>query len=309
MNIIIFECSNTISKKSLVELSPMQYWLVLGNPENWEIAFKHGYIWGLRESQRHLWNSINEDDVALFYATSPVKGIIGYGAIRTKFKQDKPLWPQETKENKVIWPLRFEFDVEYCLPQDRWLDSKVVPEVLRPRLRSGFQSIDDELAKELISSVKHAPEQKAVEEPIPVTEGAPVVLEKKAPSHDELIRVLIEIGRLQKFLVEKEYPVDGGRLDAVWRRVERSVPTYVFEVQVGGDLYHALAKLKHAYDLWNSHIFLIAGHEDRDKVNQLLSGSFHEIHDQLKFIDDKKVEQLYNLKRSYYELETELGIK
>jgi hypothetical protein len=53
--------------------------------------------------------------------------------------------------------------------------------------------------------------------------------------------------------------MDGTRLDAVWRRVEKSVPTYVFEIQVGGDIYHAIAKLKHAYDLWNIHPRIIKG--------------------------------------------------
>lgn len=287
----------------------MHYWLVVGKPKNWDTAFTHSNIWGLKKSQRHLWEDLNEDDVVLFYATSPVKGIIGHGIVRTRFKQDKPLWPQEINENRVVWPLRFEFDVVYCLPRDRWLDSKVFPEALRPRLRSGFQSIEAELAQELILSIDRASELKVIEKIIPATEKVPLTPAKETLSHDELKQVLMEIGRIQKYLVEKEYPIDGGRLDVVWRRVEKSVPTYVFEVQVGGDLYHALAKLKHAFDLWNSHIFLVASNKDQRKVNQLLSGSFHEIRDRMNFIDCEKAAQLYKLKKSYHELERELGIK
>jgi len=33
----------------------MDYWLVVGKSQNWEIAFKKGNIWGLKENQRHLW--------------------------------------------------------------------------------------------------------------------------------------------------------------------------------------------------------------------------------------------------------------
>ena len=98
--------------------------------------------------------------------------------------------------------------------------------------------------------------------------------------HEDLKGKIAEMGRIQKFLAEVEYPMEETRLDVVWRRVEKSVPTYVFEIQVGGDIYHALAKLKHAYDLWNSRIFLVAAPADVKKADSLLSGTFHEIRGQ-----------------------------
>ncbi len=86
------------------------------------------------------------------------------------------------------------------------------------------------------------------------------------------------------------------------------MPTYVFEVQIGGDIYHALAKLKHAFDLWNSHIFLISSKADIDKAENLLSGTFHEIKNRIKLIDLNKVEELYKRKKSYFDFENDLGI-
>ena len=77
-----------------------KYWLVVGSRENWETAFKHGNIWGLKERQRHLWESLNEGDTLLFYVTQPIGGIVGRGVLRTKFKQNRPLWPQELRENR-----------------------------------------------------------------------------------------------------------------------------------------------------------------------------------------------------------------
>jgi hypothetical protein len=53
----------------------------------------------------------------------------------------------------------------------------------------------------------------------------------------------------------------------------------VFEVQIGGDIYHAMSKLKHAFDLWNSHVFLVATMGDKSKYQELLSGTFHEVAD------------------------------
>lgn len=290
----------------------MNYWLVVGKPQNWEVAFKSGNIWGLKERQRHLWEGLNEGDVLLFYATQPVGGIIGHGILRTKFKQNRPLWPQELREHKLIWPLRFEFDAELCLPPDKWATTKLVSKLLWPR--AGFQLVSQNIGKELISSLRAQKYSAQVTKVSPIKETlAEFVSTRESsrealPSHDELKRALVEIGRMQKFIAEPEYSFDIGRLDVVWRRVELSVPTYVFEVQVGGDVYHALAKLKHAFDLWNSHIYLVAPQTDLDKADNLLSGTFHEISTQIKLIKLDKVEELYERKRAYLDLERELGI-
>ncbi|GAG62750.1 unnamed protein product [marine sediment metagenome] len=116
------------------------------------------------------------------------------------------------------------------------------------------------------------------------------------------------MGNYRTIFVKEEYSFDIGKLDVVWRRVEQSVPTYVFEVQVGGDVYHALAKLKHAFDLWNSHIFIVASEAERSKVGNLLSGTFHEISSRIKFIELEQVEELHKRKKSYLDFERELGI-
>jgi len=79
----------------------MKIWICVGKPRNWEIALS-GNIWGVAEELKSLWGILEKDDVLLFYATSPIRGIIGVGRVRNKFKQDKPLWPAEIKENKVI---------------------------------------------------------------------------------------------------------------------------------------------------------------------------------------------------------------
>lgn len=289
----------------------MNYWLVVGAIRNWQTAFKYGNIWGLKNTQHHLWENIKENDKLIFYATSPVSGIIGHGIIKTKVRQDRPLWPEEIRKNIVIWPLRFEFNVVYCLPPVKWKTNKIVSKMIWPR--AGFQLLSTEAGQELISNIQ------TYIYPVP-TQSISMVAEESTPfiatsnnkrvipSHDDLQRKLIEIGKLQGYIAEPEYSFDIGRLDVVWRRVSNSVPTYVFEVQVGGDVYHALAKLKHAFDLWNSHIFLVASQTDYNKAEDLLSGTFHEISKRIKFIDLEKVEELYNRKKSYFEFEKELGI-
>jgi predicted RNA-binding protein len=290
------------------------YWLVVGSPNNWRTAFEQKNIWGLKQTQRHLWEALNEKDMLLFYVTSPVSGIIGHGTVRMKFRQDQPLWPQEIKEKKVIWPLRFEFNIERCLPFDKWQPSKVISRELFPR--GGFQALSQDIAQQLVSKFTSLPKEYYVKTPTPISakETPPIYppellqAEQASPSHDELKHRLVEIGKLQGYLADEEYVFDIGKLDVVWRRVERSVPTYAFEIQVGGDIYHALAKLKHAFDLWNSHIFLVAPQADHGKVEGLLSGTFHEISSWIKFIELKKVEELYRRKKAYLDFEKELGI-
>jgi len=290
----------------------MNYWLVVGSSANWKVAFENGNIWGLKETQRHLWERLNEGDTLLFYATQPVRGIIGYGILRTKFKQDRPLWPQELLEHKLIWPLRFEFDVESCLPPDKWTTNKLVSKTLWPR--AGFQTLSQSVGTELISSLKRAEYDMHATEAHQIGE-APLELETASEdlkfthlSHNKIRDTLVEIGRLQNFIADPEYPLDIGRLDVVWRRVQLAVPTYAFEVQVGGDIYHALAKLKHAFDLWNSHIYIVASQGDYGKVDNLLAGTFHEIKPRIRFIELGEVEELYKRKKAYLALESQLGI-
>jgi hypothetical protein len=126
--------------------------------------------------------------------------------------------------------------------------------------------------------------------------------------HSELVDSLLEIGRLQSYLTQKEYPMGKSRLDAVWRRVQRSVPNFVFEVQVGGNLYQALAKLKHAHDIWNSNIYLVLSDSSKKQLDELLSGTFHEIRDRVRVIDEATVKRLVNLKKEIREIESRLGL-
>jgi predicted RNA-binding protein len=278
-----------------------RWWLIIGSPKNWETAFAHGNLWGLKENQRGLWEHIEKGDHLLFYAGFPVSGVIGFGTLQSRFLQNIPLWPEEVSRNVVLWPLRIEFGVEYCLPPDAWRDAKAASPALanRARRRQMLQTIEDSLARELL---QRFPEE--------ATAHILAVAEEALPAnlHDETISRLLEIGRLQNFIAEKEYDVDIGKVDLVWRRVARAVPNYVFEVHISGSLDRDLAKLKHAYDIWNSNIFLVSVPEERERVNNLLSGAFHEIKTRLKFIEVSRIADLSERKRSVHELEEELGI-
>ncbi len=268
-----------------------KWWIATGSPEYWQIAFNVGKIWGVTDKKLRLWEKLANGDYILFYATKPVSGVIGYGVVRTKFKQYKPLWPREVKEGIVIWPYRFEFDVEYCLPQDKWATHKVSSKYISSVVSLSFQMVKEGEAQEIIRKLEPKDSD-----------------QRPVSTHDEIKNKIVQLGKFQGFIAESEYNIDGGRIDVVWRRVEKGSPTYVFEVQVGGDLYHAISKLKHAHDLWNSKIFLIITKDDVTKARELLSGTFHEIERKIRVIEIEKINELFKLKKAYKDLEEHLGI-
>jgi hypothetical protein len=289
-------------------LRTTRFWLAVGTPENWHTAFDYGCLWGLKSSQRSFWEAIQENtDLVFFYSTAPVSGIVGYGIVRTKLQQNSPLWPAERAQNEVIWPLRFEFEVLAALVPNAWERQAYSTEALKKRARSGFQSLEPELAQQILHALPASADGRIAPPAL-----APELLGRELNLPDDPHRraqfLVAEIGRMQRFLVETEYPLEQRRLDVVWRRVQRSVPSYVFEVQVSGNLTEAMAKLNQAYVLWNSHLFLVGRPEYETSVKQLLEGTFREIHHRTRFLEIGQVEELYQRKRAYRELESQLGI-
>lgn len=293
----------------------MRFWLAVGTPENWHTAFDYNGVWGLKITQEHYWNQLtSNEDLLFFYATRPVSGVVAYGIIRTKLRQISPLWPAERAENRVIWPLRFEFDVFSCLPPRSWKTDRLGHEELRYLARAGFQSLSRELAEKFMNELPASvPAGLLISQPVgPHRPDAPPLLtpagEAPMDPHARVQNLLLEIGSLQRFVAQREFPIETRRLDVVWRRFERSVPSFVFEVHIAGNLTEAVAKLKQAHDLWNSNIFLVGNEEHRTPALQLAAGTFHEIQDRLKFLAIAQAEELHRRKLAYRQLEAQLGI-
>jgi hypothetical protein len=282
------------------------FWIVPGIEDNWRQAFLAKGIWGLQETPYHklYWLAIAQNDIILFHVSGKVKKIVGYGTIRNKFYQDIPLWKTEIEENRVQWPLRFEFDVDFLLDENRWKDEGHRP-LSGVIYRNPLILIEREKAESVVNVLNpNAPRDLFKTE----LESADTLEDVASPTHDRIKELLQEVERYQAYITEIEYPMGKERLDVVWRRLPESVPTYVFEVQVGGDLYHAMGKLKHAHDIWNSRIFLVASADVLGSVNQLLAGTFHELQPIFRFIEIEKIQSLHKSKLDIYKLERELGI-
>jgi hypothetical protein len=98
------------------------------------------------------------------------------------------------------------------------------------------------------------------------------------------------------------------RLDVVWRRIKAGNPSHAFEVQVGGNFFEALTKLKHAWDKWNSKPFLVTTEKYELEARQLLEGSFHEIEHVAKIVNWKKTKDLHDVEKKAQTLKNEIGI-
>ena len=134
------------------------------------------------------------------------------------------------------------------------------------------------------------------------------VLEEPEISHNQLRDMIRDIGLRENRIAETEYPIDGYRLDAIWKRIKGGTPSHVFEVQIGGNLEQALTKLKHAWDKWNSIPYLVTTDEDAARARSLLEGSFHEMGHVAKVIDWKDIASLYELLNQAYTLRSKMGL-
>ena len=146
----------------------VKYWVLSGDVANWETALE-GNIWGVREGRlKSLWENISNGDILFFYCKSPISGVIGFGKCQAKFKQDKPLWPDETREDKVIYPYRWQFIPAFVLSKSEW-ESRRIPlgGEIRIGYRAGLNHVVDRTSITLLNAkIKEQWKTEVIETPI-----------------------------------------------------------------------------------------------------------------------------------------------
>jgi predicted RNA-binding protein len=285
----------------------MKFYICSGSQENWETAFIKN-IWGVKKRFKKLWGKLKKGDILIFYVSSPINGFVGMGKIKDKFEQKNPLWPEEIKTKKVIWPYRFEFSIEFVLPKSEWKTKKVSLDGLKLSINAGLNPVKNlNDLKLLFKRMDEAWETKLFRLIEGFTEESKP---KKVNLHEEIKEKLMELGEVEGYIVEKEYkiPEIDERLDVVWKKLEGGTPKYAFEIQLKGNLYQALVKLKNAYVNWNSRIYLITTKDSIEKVYKLINSSFHEIKDRIKIISVEKFNEFYDLETKANKLKKELEI-
>jgi hypothetical protein len=122
----------------------------------------------------------------------------------------------------------------------------------------------------------------------------------RAVSHAEAQQMLVEIGRMLGRHAEAEFDY----YDVVWRDSETAPRlSHVFEVQISGSVDSALTRLKHAYDAQRSRLFLVVADERAARfAGRRLTGSFHEIWEEVTFIGIGELKRFYDSLKSNSEM-------
>ena len=131
----------------------MAFWLVVGPPQNWEHSLNHGNIWGFPKHYSSKWEQIEVGDTIVYYAMRPVKGLIGYGTLESKMLGEKPFFPSETEQNRVLWPLRITYRNIFSLSYERWPSSGIPLERRGVILQRAVHRLQEERGKELVQAL------------------------------------------------------------------------------------------------------------------------------------------------------------
>lgn len=292
------------------------FWLLVGPIQNWKSALKHSPpIWGVRDTPRlrPSVQKVSKGDLLAFYVMKPVSGIVGFGRVESeRFIGDDLIWPDEKKANKVAYPHRFNFSIVHLLKDSAW-KSECFRSYNGAVSRLAFRGFNPVRKETFATFIKKAEKQWAINLQdrigrIPPEKPVVKVSPKLKPDHDLIKQMVYEIGRFKGKVVEKEYPINNYRLDVVWKRIAKGNPYRAFEVQVGGNFFEALTKLKHAWDMWNSTPYLVTTDAYIDKAKQLVEGSFHEMAKALKIINWKRIREVYDARKRVEEIESETSL-
>lgn len=263
-------------------------------------------LWALKETLRDRWVSINEEDYVLFYHAGK---LIYAGTVYFKYpfvEEDKQLeagsyfaesvWGKDV--DGKTWPyllfLKNVVKIDLHLPQ--------LNEITGYNLKSvmGFIKVQEEKGKKVIEYLK----QIYIKPP----EKSPIET-KELLQHDDIVDVIYALGELIGYKPERKMRHEGYEFDVVWNKPPRIGPKYVFEVHMKGSLEAALLRLKHAYDLWESQIFLVSTEESLKEAQSKFLGELHELKDKVILLDVKNVKEFYDFKGKFEWLERKFGLR
>lgn len=306
----------------------VQNWLLIGIRENWETALAQPVpLWGLRLRYQAEFQALNIGDIVWCYVTRPISGIIGLGIVKDKYNDSMNLvWKDELIKKEVIWPLRFRIQVLKMINRDRWSNDKITVNDFNLNWQIGFQLLRND---HLMRLSERAEGKFGTADPDDYFSGATIIqpviaekhiepyvaipqLEKTPLTHRNLQETIAEIGKLQFYHSQLEYPIDlpgeDKNIDVVWKREIAGVPTFAFEVELSGGIERAIARLKFAYNRWNSQPRIIAPKEISKKINNIIATESRIFSQQFKMYDPEQMIDLLNKKRELKTIETNLGI-
>jgi len=302
-------------------------WLVIGSLENWDTAFAQPIpLWGLRESYLHSFQLLSKGDLIVVYVISPIRGVVGFANVKdTYIDRENLIWPDEKRQKRVIWPLRFRLSDLNLIPRRYWqgeagtgfqgpIDIRDFPIFWQ----KGFHELTEELATKLFLRAQqnwgHSYLSWTVQktEPHNINGQIEVPDVKPLSPHREIQQNIVEIGRLQFYYPEMEFqlPIEDEhkRLDVVWKRELAGVPTFAFEVELSGGVEKAITKLRLAFTKWNSQPRLVVPETLHKSVEALIAHEQTQFRNNFRYYEPGIINKLLTKKQDLRSFEEKCGM-
>lgn len=211
------------------------------------------------------------------------------------------------------------------LPRENWKTNKIKINDFGLFWQIGFQLLRDEHAIELFKRAKkffHIPSAEdlfagtTIIRPPIIREAPPLYTpsleEKVVVSHKELQKQIAEIGKLQFYYTDTEYPIEltgeKKNLDVVWKREIDGVPTFAFEIELTGMVEKAIDRLQFAFRKWSSRPRIIVPKKLLKKVRNVIGITEREFAKEIKIYEPAQILDLWRKKHDLRSTEQNLGI-
>jgi len=131
-----------------------EYWVASGDLQSWYEGLdymrrqgKHKQIvWAVREDTGKRAKEIDKDDLVAFWATDPVKGIVGFGrVVKIVPNRDYPIYSGDQedleKNGKVYSPFTVEMEILWLAHPYPWLCLERIRDWITPYVQAGLNRI------------------------------------------------------------------------------------------------------------------------------------------------------------------------
>jgi len=258
-------------------------------------------LWAVKHTLRNRWKNIENEDYLLFYHSGKFI-YAGQVAFKYPFSNKRNQLECSNKISEIVWGkdvdgktwpyLIFLKNVkEVDIPINKFNELTGY----KMRFVKGFMKVSEERTPPIINYLQET-----------ITEEA---FPQRPSIHEEIVDKIYAIGELIGYKPERKWRHEGYEFDVVWHKPPRIGPKYVFEVHIKGSLEAAMLRLKHAYDLWESQLFLVSTEDQLKEAQKKFLGELHKIKDKITLVDINEIKELYNFKGKYEWLERRFGLR
>jgi predicted RNA-binding protein len=306
-------------RKSVIE--GVQADELIGRDSRLKELVQHHYVstkarlWGLKDTLKGLWNQANHGDYILFYHAGNFeyagKILFRYpfeaaaGQVEEATKIAEKVWGKDPQDGKTWSYLIFIGDImEAKIPLEKFNELTGYKFEAKPgKAVIHFMKVREDRAGNLLTFLDGLYKAPA---------KSPEITPTLPDLHEQIAQKIYELGEVIGYRPEKKWRREGYEYDVVWHKPPREGPKCVFEVHIKGNLGDSLLRLKHAYDRWESQLFLVS---TEDQINEAKSkylvGALHELGESgaLTLLKIDEVEGFHKFKSQFEWLERRFGLR